>query len=58
MADEKTLTQDGVLGTPEEAFRAIDADSARAGGPWVAPEGYEIARIDVVVRLKKADRRR
>jgi Fur family iron response transcriptional regulator len=24
----------------------------------VAPEGYEIARIDVVVRLKKADRRR
>jgi Fur family iron response transcriptional regulator len=24
----------------------------------IAPEGYEIARIDVVVRLKKADRRR
>ena len=24
----------------------------------VAPEGYEIARIDVVVRLKKSDRRR
>jgi Fur family iron response transcriptional regulator len=24
----------------------------------VAPEGYEIARIDVVVRLKKADKRR
>jgi Fur family iron response transcriptional regulator len=24
----------------------------------VAPEGYEIARIDVVVRLKKAERRR
>jgi hypothetical protein len=41
MADEKTLTQDGVLGTPEETFRAIDADSARAGGQWVAPEGYE-----------------
>src|SRR2546430_3374163 len=41
MADEKSLTQDGVVNTPEEAFRAIDADSARAGGPWVAPEGYE-----------------
>ena len=24
----------------------------------IAPEGYEIARIDVVVRLKKADKRR
>src|SRR5437667_3097631 len=41
MGDEKTLTQDGVLGTPDEAFRDIDADSARAGGPWAPPEGYE-----------------
>jgi hypothetical protein len=41
VGDEKSLTQDGVLDTPEEAFRAVDADSARAGGPWVPPEGYE-----------------
>ncbi len=41
MGDEKSLTQDGVLDTPDAAFRAIDADSARAGGSWVPPEGYE-----------------
>ncbi len=41
MGEEKSLTQEGVLDTPEEAFRAVDADSARAGGAWVPPEGYE-----------------
>lgn len=39
--DEKSVTQDSVASTPEEAFRAIDADSARAGGQWSPPKGYE-----------------
>lgn len=39
--DEKSLTQDTVSSTPEEAYRAIDADSAKAGGAWSPPEGYE-----------------
>jgi hypothetical protein len=30
-----------VIETPGEAFRAIDAVSERAGGPWVPPAGYE-----------------
>lgn len=31
----------GVLETPKEAFRAIEAESARAGGAWAPPTGYE-----------------
>jgi DNA helicase HerA-like ATPase len=41
MNDEKSLTQDPVLNTPEETYRAIDADSTRAGGAWKPPEGYK-----------------
>jgi hypothetical protein len=31
----------GVLETPKEAFQAIEAESARAGGAWSPPPGYE-----------------
>lgn len=31
----------GITATPAEAFKAIDEDSANAGGAWVPPAGYE-----------------
>jgi hypothetical protein len=31
----------GLLETPVEAFQAIEAESARAGGAWSPPPGYE-----------------
>jgi DNA helicase HerA-like ATPase len=37
----KKSTANNILSTPEEAFKAIDEDSERAGGPWTPPAGYE-----------------
>ncbi len=31
---------DDIKSVPEAAFRAIETDSQRAGGPWVPPAGY------------------
>ncbi len=33
--------RDGILNTPEEAFKAIDEDSERAGGPWTPPADFD-----------------
>lgn len=41
MKEVKTDPADYILSTPEEAFKAIDEDSGRAGGPYTPPAGYE-----------------
>jgi len=41
MKEAKNDPADYILSTPEEAFKAIDEDSGRAGGPWTPPAGCE-----------------
>jgi hypothetical protein len=39
---EKVVTKESsITETPDEAFESLDGDAVRAGGAWVAPDGYE-----------------
>ena len=41
MPTKPAKINEGVLAVPDEAFQAIDAASAEAGGPWKPPPGHD-----------------